>query len=153
MDNNNALNYLGILLNDIEQSKNNLSSYNNLLLILSMSHGVNDNPMKLAKLMNDGERNAIIQTVGLFRTYATRAYIGYTSIKQNFTKQSTESKDTIEETYSKIKSQAIPDYDDSEKFVQLLSNLFVEEINVQALINTSQKTESLAQSSASPNLE
>ena len=149
----NALNYLGILLNDIEQSKNNLASYNNLLLILSAKYGILENPNKLAKSMSEQERFAIINAVGMFRMYATRAFIGYTSIKSKLTPLPPEIENQINLCYTSIKSQAIPEYNESESFVQLLSNIFVDEINVQAIINTSKKSESLAQSSEPASLE
>jgi len=148
-----ALNYLGVLLNDIEQLKNNLAQYNNLVLMLEAQYGADLSITKLSKTMNENQKVAIINTVGLFRTYATRTFIGYTSIKKSFSNLDESVEKQIESYYKTISRTAVPDYDDAETFVQLLSNLFVNEINVQALINQSQKTESLAQSSVSPNIE
>jgi release factor glutamine methyltransferase len=44
-----ALNYLGVLLNDIEQLKNNLAQYNNLILMLEAKYGVDLTVNKLSK--------------------------------------------------------------------------------------------------------
>jgi hypothetical protein len=148
-----ALNYLGVLLNDIEQLKNNLAQYNNLILMLEAKYGVDLTVNKLSKTMGEQERVAVINTVGLFRTYATRTYIGYSSIKKSFINLDPETEEQIEKHYKVISRTAVPNYDEAETFVQILSNLFVNEINVQALINQSQKTESLAQASVSPNFE
>jgi len=153
----NAVSYLTILLNDLEQVKNSLSAYNNTILIIKANHfdPVENNPedenlyKRLSRKMTEEEKNMLITTISYFRTYSTRAFIGYTSIAP---KLKSDKKAIIESTYNKIKTEVMPDYDTAEGFVQALNDIFVNEINVQALINTAQKTADLSRLSASPTL-
>jgi len=149
----NASNYLTILLNDIQQSINTLASYNNMVLMLQAKYGLTIDPNKLTKIMTESDRATIIQVVGLFRTYITRVFVEYNSIKNNFKNLSIEDKEKIIVLYNHISSTPIPDYNKSQEFVQIQNDLFVNEINVQALINVSQKQESLASNNINPNLE
>lgn len=149
----NASNYLQILLNDIQQSINNLASYNNLILMLQAKYGLNIEPNKLTKSMSEQERTAVIQIVGMFRTYITRVYVEYNSIKHTFKNLSEEDKQKIIVLYKHISGTPIPDYDMSQEFVQMQNDLFVNEINVQALINLSQKQESLATNNIAANVD
>lgn len=156
----NAVSYLTILLNDLEQVKNSLSSYNNLKLILMATYqkeitdeNKNDNTWgSLSRKMSEEERTQLINLIGYFRAYSTRAYIGFKSISPKFSNRLSDKKDIVEKTYAVIKTEALPKYDTAEAFVQALNDIFVEEINVQALINTAQKVNELSRSSASPKL-
>jgi len=154
----NAVSYLTILLNDLEQTKNSLSTYNNIILMFQAKYGVLDEEgnatdglyKSLTRKMSDEEKNQLIQTIIYFRSYATRAYIGYKSIESKLGNK--DKKQVIEETYQIIKTNVMPKYDVVEKFVQALNDIFVIEINVQALINTAQKSSDLSRLSASPTL-
>jgi len=154
----NAVSYLTILLNDLEQTKNSLSTYNNTILIIKANHSdsiqKDDSPPEmqyknLTRKMSDEEKNQLITTISYFRSYATRAYIGFKSISPKLTSNK---KEIVETTYQTIKTNVMPDYDSAEAFVQALNDIFVEEINVQALINTAQKSADLSRLSASPTL-
>jgi hypothetical protein len=152
----NAVSYLTILLNDLEQVKNSLSTYNNTILILIANHTSpgqeipqDENFYKnLSRKMDDNEKVQLATTISYFRAYATRAYIGYKSIAPKLI--NTDKKNVIEETYKIIKTNVMPPYDVAENFVQALNDIFVIEINVQALINTAQKSSDLSRLSASP---
>jgi len=153
----NAVSYLTILLNDLEQAKNSLSTYNNTILILKANYAQDIDPSqeenfykRLTKKMNDSEKNQLATTISYFRAYATRAYIGYKSIETKL--KDSEKKKQIEETYKIIKTTVMPDYDTAEAFVQALNDIFVIEINVQALINTAQKSNDLSRLSSTPTL-
>jgi len=152
----NAGSYLSILLNDIEQTKNFLAAYNNQILFTQAkypSKELDDNIRQSSKVMGESEKIQLINTIGYFRTYSTRAYISFNSIKNKFNASSSELIGQIEESYNTIKKTPIPDYDSCERFVQGLSDVTVKEINVQALVNTEQKARSLAQASESPDLD
>ena len=153
----NAVSYLTILLNDLEQVKNSLSTYNNTILIIKANYAQDIDPTqdenfykRLTKKMNDAEKNQLATTISYFRAYATRAYIGYKSIESKL--KDTEKKNKIEESYKIIKTNVMPDYDVAEAFVQALNDIFVIEINVQALINTAQKSSDLSRLSSTPTL-
>ena len=153
----NAVSYLTILLNDLEQVKNSLSTYNNTILIIKANYAQDIDPTqdenfykRLTKKMNDAEKNQLATTVSYFRAYATRAYIGYKSIESKL--KDTDKKNKIEEAYKIIKTNVMPDYDVAEAFVQALNDIFVIEINVQALINTAQKSSDLSRLSSAPTL-
>ena len=153
----NAVSYLTILLNDLEQVKNSLSTYNNTILIIKANYAQDIDPTqdenfykRLTKKMNDAEKNQLATTISYFRAYATRAYIGYKSIESKL--KNTEKKNKIEEAYKIIKTNVMPDYDVAEAFVQALNDIFVIEINVQALINTAQKSSDLSRLSSAPTL-
>lgn len=153
----NAVSYLTILLNDLEQVKNSLSTYNNTILILKANYAsdidasVDENFYKrLTKKMDDNEKNQLATTISYFRAYATRAYIGYKSIEPKL--KDSAKKKQIEDTYKIIKTNVMPDYDIAEGFVQALNDIFVIEINVQALINTAQKSSDLSRLSSAPSL-
>ena len=153
----NAVSYLTILLNDLEQVKNSLSTYNNTILIIKANYAQDIDPTqdenfykRLTKKMNDAEKNQLATTISYFRAYATRAYIGYKSIESKL--KDTEKKNKIEEAYKIIKTNVMPDYDVAEAFVQALNDIFVIEINVQALINTAQKSSDLSRLSSAPTL-
>jgi len=152
----NAASYLSILLNDIEQIKNYLSAYNNQILFLQAKYPakeIEDNLRQTAKIMDDQEKLALIQTIGLFRTYSTRAYISFNSLKDKFNVDSKAKITRIEVAYKKIKTIAIPDYEIAEDFVQALSDITVNEINVQALVNSKEKTSNLARASETPDFD
>lgn len=153
----NAVSYLTILLNDLEQVKNSLSTYNNTILILKANHTSPEDPgqdenfyKRLTRKMNDDEKNQLATTISYFRAYATRAYIGYKSIESKL--KDTDRKKRIEETYQIIKTNVMPEYNVAESFVQALNDIFVIEINVQALINTAQKSNDLSRLSSTPTL-
>jgi len=151
MDNANS--YLSILLNDIEQIKNFLAAYNNQILYVKASYPsqeLEDNVRHSAKTMSDQEKLAIINTIGLFRTYATRAYIGFNSIKDSFKSKNKKILEDIETNYQLIKTVPIPNYEACEQYTQLLSNITAKEINVESLINIQQKASDLAQASETP---
>lgn len=148
-----ATSYLSILLNDIEQLKNLLASYNNVLINLKSKYNVIDDDIKLGKLMGEQERQVLLQTIGMFRAYSTRIYIAYNSIKSKFVSLSDETKNSITKNYKIITNNAVPEYETSEEFVQAISDLFVNEINIQSLINSSNKTQTLAESSVAPSYE
>jgi len=152
----NASSYLSILLNDIEQTKNYLSAYNNQLLFLQAKYpakDLDDNMRQSAKVMADAEKIALVNTIGMFRTYATRAYVGFNSIQEKFNVKSSSKITLIKDSYHKIKTVPMPDYEDCENFVQALSDISVNEINVQALINTQEKANALAQASETPDID
>ena len=154
----NAVGYLTILLNDLEQTKNSLATYNNTILIIKANHS---DPLQkeelpeemqyknLTRKMSDEEKNQLITTISYFRSYATRAYIGFKSISPKLVSNK---KEIVESTYQIIKTTVMPSYDAAEAFVQALNDIFVDEINVQALINTAQKSSELSRLSASPSL-
>ena len=150
-----AVSYLTILLNDIEQVKNSLSSYNNTILMLKATYtDPTETPdenlyKKLSKKIQPEEKQQLILTIGYFRAYATRAFIAYKSIAP---KIKSDRKQVVEQTYEIIKTQVMPEYDTAELFVQALNDILVEEINVQALINAAQKASDLSRGSASPHL-
>lgn len=153
----NAVSYLTILLTDLEQVKNSLSTYNNTILILKANYASDIDPnqdenfyKRLTKKMGDLEKNQLATTISYFRAYATRAYIGYKSIEPKL--KDTNKKEIIESTYKIIKTNVMPDYDIAEAFVQALNDIFVIEINVQALINTAQKSSDLSRLSSAPTL-
>lgn len=152
----NAVGYLTILLNDLEQVKNSLSAYNNLILIFRANYTDQTNQeeneelyKQLNRKITEEEKIQLVTTISYFRTYSTRAYIGFKSIAPKLTSNK---KEIIESTYKIIKSKVMPDYDTAEQFVQALNDIFVDEINVQALINTAQKRNDLSKLSASPTL-
>lgn len=151
----NASSYLSILLNDIEQTKNYLAAYNNQILFLQGKYPGNELQESLSnasKLMGDQEKTMLINTIGFFRTYSTRAYIGFKSIQKKFDISAKQKISEVEDCYQIIKKHSIPSYEKCELFVQSLSDITVNEINVQALVNTQTKTSSLAQASESPDL-
>jgi len=151
----NASSYLSILLNDIEQIKNFLSAYNNQILYLQARYPakeLEDNIRQTAKVMSDQEKIELINTIGMFRTYSTRAHISFNSIKETFKIKQKEILEQIDANYKIIKSVAIPNYEACEQYTQALSDITAREINVQALVNTQQKASSLAQASETPGI-
>ena len=148
-----ANNYLSVLLNDIEQLKNHLASFNNVLLNLQSKYGIIDDDNKLGKSLSEQEKNVLLQTIAMFRAYATRTVIGFNSVKTKFASLEEDKLQRILKNYSIVTSTSIPDYEISSILVQDLSDIFVAEINIQSLINSSNKTQTLAESSVTPNYE
>lgn len=152
----NASSYLSIFLNDIEQTKNYLAAYNNLILLFKSqfpTKKIIDGIKNQNKILSEQERIQLLNTIGYFRTYSTRAYTTFNSLKENFNIKSEEKVKTISESYKHIKESPIPKYEIAEAFVQSLSDLAVNEINVQALVNTNEKLTTLAQASETPELD
>lgn len=148
-----ASSYLSVLLNDIEQLKNNLAAYNNVLLTLQSKYQAINDEEKLGKSMNEQERQVLLQTIGLFRAYTTRTYIAFNSVKSKFASLSQAKNEAITKNYKIITSVSVPEYEVANDFVQDVSDLFVAEINIQSLINTANKTQTLAESSVAPSYE
>lgn len=159
-----AVSYLTILLNDLEQIKNSLSGYNNLILFNiadyldpTQTNNQDENLWrKLSTKQSAEDKAQLRQTIGYFRAYSTRAYIGYKSIEPKLStsdKKLNTNKEIIESTYTKIKTQAMPSYGTAEAFVQALNDILVNEINIESLINTTQKVNELSRLSASPTLQ
>lgn len=149
----NASSYLSILLNDIEQIKNFLAAYNNQILYLQARYPakeLDENIRQSAKIMSDQEKISLINTIGMFRTYATRAFIGFNSIKETFKNDNKPVLEEIDSNYKIIKTISIPNYEACEQYTQALSDITAREINVQALVGTQQKASDLAQASETP---
>jgi hypothetical protein len=137
----NAINYLTILLQDIENTTNFLTAYHNLILNIKYSHspdGLKDWNIISRELQSE-EKEQLIDKVAMFRAYATRTKIKFSSIAKYFKGDKKEKANLILDDYEEIKKNPLPNFDKCSSFVQSINDLFVDEINVQVLLNAPSK--------------
>ena len=121
----NTASYLTVLLNDNENLKNWLTSYLNLEISIKAKYG--DVKTDLTKEILPEEKKSLVDTISLFRAYATRIKVSIDVIKNKFPENIT---NEIEEDYKIIKSAPLPAYDVCERYVQNINNELNKQLKV-----------------------
>lgn len=130
--------YLTLFLQDNEQLINYLSAYNNIMLSVSSLMSCDPEEVK-QNTLSPAQADKVMETIGFFRSYATRTYIRFESIKGMLgaTKKQTE---LIENNYKKISTQNIPTFEICFTYVQTLNDILASNINAGSVMNKAKKT-------------
>ncbi len=153
-----AVNYLTILLQDNENLKNMLSAYLNSILNTIASHTKEEEESneafaeRLMKTMSQTEREQILSVISMFRAYATRANISFTSIEKKVPVNPIMKQQLISD-YKIIKTNPMPSFDNCERFVMNMNDFLGDAINLQAMLNSKQKQNDLAKAAGMPNIQ
>jgi hypothetical protein len=137
---NSAYSYFTILLNDLEQAKNFLASYGNLLINFNALYG-NETTEQLSQKMSEQEKNVLTEKIAYFRSYLVRTMISINSLKLG--SKDKEKLKQIDTLYNSIKKNSVPKYDDCELIIQYINDLVVSEINVSGILNAKDKVREL----------
>ena len=123
----NVSSYLTVLLSDNENLKNWLTNYLNVKISLEATY--KDSKGNLAELISPEEKKQMIDTIAMFRAFATRIKISINVLKDKFL---IDIKNQIEEDYKLIKESTLHNYDVCERYVQYISDMLNSQLNVSA---------------------
>ena len=103
------------------------------------------------KTMSQMERDHILSVISMFRAYATRANISFSSIEKKVAVNPIIKQQLISD-YKIIKTNPMPNFDNCERFVMNMNDFLGDAINLHALLNSKQKKNELAKAAGMPNV-
>lgn len=136
----------------IEQLKILTADYNTAFLNLSTIYKSFDNEELKKQIPNlsDEEKIGLLNLLNTIRRLSFTIKTDVESLKQDFALTETEEK-TLEKTYETIETKVLFEYKQLKQFVQILNNIKVKHINVQALILNSEKEKKALEAMQTPN--
>lgn len=142
--------YLTLFLQDNEQLINYLAAYNNIRL--SATSLMNGDKEKKQSAISPDQADKIMETIGYFRSYTTRTYIRFESIK-NMLGADKKQIHTIEECYNIISNQNIPPFSICSNYVQTLNDILATNINAASAMNRKERTREYTTMAEVPDIE